>query len=178
MTASQSKPVFFKDTTDYRYDNVLADGRLLAEAHHAFLIRRPEEIAASYFALKPDMAIDDVGLGTWTSCTGRSPPPTHPGDRFRRPGPDRRRRCGPNCAEVDLPFREQMLRWERGARQEWRRSERWHRAVSDSEGFVTRESAYRESVATNATLAAYAEHHAPFYARLHALRLTLDADGA
>jgi len=45
--------VFLKDTTDYRYAEVLADRRFLAEARHAFLIRRPEEIAASYHALYP-----------------------------------------------------------------------------------------------------------------------------
>src|SRR5580704_5471019 len=33
--------VFLKDTTDRRHHAVLADRRLLAEARHAFLIRRP-----------------------------------------------------------------------------------------------------------------------------------------
>src|SRR5262249_20637493 len=41
---------------------VRADGRFLAEARHAFLIRRPEEIAASLFAMRPDMRIDEIGL--------------------------------------------------------------------------------------------------------------------
>ena len=40
--------VFLKETTDSRVrEVVLADRRFLAEARHAFLIRRPEEIAAS-----------------------------------------------------------------------------------------------------------------------------------
>ena len=38
--------VFLKDTTDYRHSEVLADRRFLAESRHAFLIRRPEDIAA------------------------------------------------------------------------------------------------------------------------------------
>src|SRR2546430_8527003 len=42
--------VFLKETTDSRVrDVVLADRRFLAEARHAFLIRRPEEIAASLY---------------------------------------------------------------------------------------------------------------------------------
>lgn len=45
--------VFVKDTTDYRHRDVLVDRRFLAEARHAFLIRRPEEIAASFYALHP-----------------------------------------------------------------------------------------------------------------------------
>ena len=54
--------VFLKDTTDHRHDDVLADRRFLTEARHAFLIRRPEEIAASYYALFPDMSINAIGL--------------------------------------------------------------------------------------------------------------------
>ena len=42
--------VFLKDTTDHRHDAVFADRRFLAEARHAFLIRRPEKIAASFRA--------------------------------------------------------------------------------------------------------------------------------
>jgi hypothetical protein len=47
------RDVFFKDTMDHQHDAVLADRPFLAEARHAFLIRRPEEIAASYYALFP-----------------------------------------------------------------------------------------------------------------------------
>ena len=54
--------VFLKDTTDHRHDDVLADRRFLAEARHAFLIRRPEKIAASFYALSPDMTINTIGL--------------------------------------------------------------------------------------------------------------------
>jgi hypothetical protein len=45
--------MFLKDTMDHQHNEVLADRRFLAEARHAFLIRRPEEIAASYYALFP-----------------------------------------------------------------------------------------------------------------------------
>jgi hypothetical protein len=41
------RDVFFKETMDHQHDKVLADRPFLAEARHAFLIRRPEEIAAS-----------------------------------------------------------------------------------------------------------------------------------
>ena len=46
--------VFLKDHPPAAYvRDVLADRRFLAEARHAFLIRRPEEIAASNYALWP-----------------------------------------------------------------------------------------------------------------------------
>ncbi|MGB6457817.1 MAG: hypothetical protein WBH47_25360 [Streptosporangiaceae bacterium] len=43
---------------------MLADRLFLAEARHAFLIRRPEEIAASSYALFPGMNINSIGLET------------------------------------------------------------------------------------------------------------------
>lgn len=55
-------PVFLKKTTDHRYPEVLADRRFLVMVHHVFLIRRPAEIVASYYALWPDMRIEEVGL--------------------------------------------------------------------------------------------------------------------
>src|SRR3954463_14421763 len=42
------RKVFLKETIEPRVlEAMLGDGRFLAEARHAFLIRRPEEIAAS-----------------------------------------------------------------------------------------------------------------------------------
>jgi hypothetical protein len=55
--------VFLKDHPPAAYvRDVLADRRFLAEARHAFLIRRPEQIAASNYALWPGMNITTIGL--------------------------------------------------------------------------------------------------------------------
>ena len=59
---TQDISVFLKDTTDHHLRDVLADRRFLAEARHAFLIRRPEEIAASVYALFPGMNINSIAL--------------------------------------------------------------------------------------------------------------------
>jgi hypothetical protein len=59
---AHDRDVFLKDTMDHQHDEVLADRPFLAEARHAFLIRRPEEIAASYYALFPPMTINAIGM--------------------------------------------------------------------------------------------------------------------
>ncbi len=56
------RDVFLKDTMDHQHDEVLADQRFLAGTRHAFLIRRPEEIAASYYALFLPMTINAIGM--------------------------------------------------------------------------------------------------------------------
>jgi hypothetical protein len=175
---ARHRRVFFKDTTDCRHVAVLAERRLLAEAHHAFLIRRPDEIAASYYALKPDMAVGELGIENMyelyqavTQAGGRTLV-IDSDDLVASPAGTLRA----YCAAASIPFRERMLRWESGARHEWQRSSRWHQVVSGSEGFVARRSAYRESVLTNATLAAYCAHHEPYYQLMHARR-TVPAGG-
>src|ERR1700710_1372220 len=56
-------PVFFKDTTDEQYPDVLADTAFLAEdAVHTFLIRSPRETIASYFKLNPAVRADQIGF--------------------------------------------------------------------------------------------------------------------
>jgi hypothetical protein len=59
---AHGRDVFLKDTMDHQHDEVLADRRFIGEARHAFLIRRPEEIAASYYALFPPMTINAIGM--------------------------------------------------------------------------------------------------------------------
>src|SRR5689334_10293472 len=59
---ARTRTVFFKDTTDQRYPEILADTAFLREARHTFLIRRPAEVASSFYALKPDMRVSDIGI--------------------------------------------------------------------------------------------------------------------
>jgi Sulfotransferase domain len=113
---AHDKSVFLKDTTDHRYDDVLADRRFLAEARHAFLIRRPDEIAASYYALFPDMNINAIGLEMMCelqdavrNAGGNPLAVIDSDDLVTRPGAT----MAAYCAAVGLPFIPRALSWER-----------------------------------------------------------------
>lgn len=176
--------VFLKETTDSRVrEVVLADRRFLAEARHAFLIRRPEEIAASYFAAVqtiksggapyPDMRVGDIGLETLHELhaavhdAGGRPVVIDSDDLVARPEAT----MAAYCAAVELPFIPQALTWEPGERPEWRRTARWHADVGATRGFQARERTYTHTVATSDEPARFAAHHLPFYEKLHAQRL-------
>ncbi len=58
----ETHDIFVKDHAPAYYPDMLADTRFLAAARHAFLIRRPEEIAASSYALSPSTNIESIGL--------------------------------------------------------------------------------------------------------------------
>lgn len=164
--------VFLKDTTDYRHREVLADRRFLAEGQHAFLIRRPAEIVASYYALFPNMSINAVGLQTLhelhaavRDAGGNSSVVIDSDDLVARPEAT----MAAYCAAVGLPFIPRALQWEPGERAEWRRSARWHSDVTASSGWeARRERGYPHTVENSAELARFAAHHQPFYEKLHA----------
>jgi sulfotransferase family protein len=167
--------VFLKDHPPTAYvRDVLADRRFLAEARHAFLIRRPEEIAASSYALYPEMRIHSIGLETL--CTvqaavrdagGKASVVIDSDDLVTRPEAT----MEAYCAAVGLPFLPWALTWAPGEQPEWSRSARWHADVSASSGFERREHAYQHTVENSPDLARFAAHHRPFYEQLYAQRL-------
>jgi len=170
----ETKDVFLKDTTDNRHPEVLANRRLLAEGRHAFLIRRPEEIAASYHALYPDMSINAIGLQTAHElyvavCDARGSPPVviDSDDLVARPEAT----MAAYCAAVGLPFLPGALEWEPGERPEWQRFARWHVDVGASSGFERHEHVYTDTVDNSDELARFAARHLPFYEQLYAARL-------
>jgi hypothetical protein len=168
--------VFLKETPpgDHHFRDVLADRRFLAEARHAFLIRRPEEIAASNYALHPGMSIGSIGLerlcqlqASVRDAGGDASVVIDSDDLVARPGAT----MAAYCAAVGLPFDSRALTWEPGERPEWRRSARWHMDVSASSGFERRERVYPHTVENSRDLARFAVHQRPFYERLYAQRL-------
>jgi hypothetical protein len=171
--------VFMKETTEPRVlELVLADERFLAEARHAFLIRRPEEIAASLYAMEPGMGIESVGLealhelhAAVRDAGGHPPVVIDSDDLVAQPAAT----LAAYCAAVGLPFVADALTWEPGARPEWQRSARWHADVSATSGFERRERTYAHTVETSAELARFAAHHRPFYEQLYSQRFEVAA---
>jgi hypothetical protein len=179
--------VFLKETTNRRvFDIVLTERRLLAEARHAFLIRHPGEIAASFYAVAgaireqdpryPEMRLESIGLETLYElyaavCEfgGHRPVVIDSDDLVARPEAT----MAAYCSAVELPFVPEALQWEPGERPEWRRTARWHADVTRSSGFEEREQRYAHTVETSDGLAGFAAHHLPFYERLHAQRLSV-----
>lgn len=167
--------VFLKETTDYRYPEVLADQDFLREVRHTFLIRRPAEIAASYYALQPTMTRKDIGLELMHElydtvvATGQRPLVLDSDDLVKHPAEI----MTAYWAEVGLEHRTEALSWQPGKREEWARSDRWHADVSRSSGFTKTAATYDVTVENNATLAEFAAHHEPYYQSLYAKRLTV-----
>jgi len=169
-------PVFVKDTTDYAYPDLLADDRLLHGVTNTFIIRDPAEAIASHHAMNPAVTRDDIGFERcWTmfravlDATGTAPVVVDDTDLLRRPA----ELVAAYCARVGLPFVPEALAWQPGARDEWRRTEAWHRGAEKSTGIQARSQEYGTTVRNDERLAGYDRYHRPFYEKLRAYRLSV-----
>lgn len=169
-------PVFFKDTTDFRYPGLLAHPKFLARAVHTFIVRHPAAAIASHFALNPALNRDEVGFA-WLAeiydavlaATGVPPVVVDSDDLVRDPA----RLIRAYCQAVGIPFIEGALSWDPGMRTEWQRTSKWHESTSKTGGFVARAEPDRSAIAGNAVLAGYLDYHLPFYERLREVAIQL-----
>ena len=174
---TSSRRVFVKETVNPPVLGiVVGDRRFLAEARHAFLIRRPEEIAASWFALEHDMRILDTGLRLLhdlfvavQNAGGHPPIVIDSEDLVANPAAT----MAAYCAEVELPFIGAALHWQPGLRSEWARSSRWHEDAATSSGFEAPARPDRHGLATHPEVVRFTERHTPLYEELCRYRLEI-----
>jgi Sulfotransferase domain len=143
------------------------DRAALAPLRHAFLIRDPAELLASYARVRATPTLDDLGLWQQAEIFDRfGGPVIDSHDLLDRPEAVLRALCG----ALGVPFSPHMLHWPAGPRDTdgvW--APYWYESVWRSTGF----SRYRPpDQALPAELAELAEQCQPYYDRLHAHRLT------
>jgi hypothetical protein len=174
---TSGRRIFLKETINPPVQqSVVDDQRFLAEARHAFLIRRPDEIAASWLVLEHDMRIFDTGLRLLhdlfvavQNAEGHPPVVIDPDDLVANPAAT----MAAYCAAVELPFIADALHWQPGHRPEWARSSRWHEDAAASSGFETPARPDRHGLATHPDVARFTERHTPFYEELRRYRLDI-----
>lgn len=178
LARAAQRRMFIKETTDYPYEPLLSDPRLYDRVTNTFLIRRPEDVVASYYSLKPEMERDEVGFDRLygifravMAATGEPPVVVDADDLMRDP----QAMVRAYCHRVGLDFMPEPLRWDSGDRPEWRPTQRWHRDVTASTGFVDHRRTYPVRPDNNAWLAEVASYHRPFYEEMYAFRLAAEA---
>jgi Sulfotransferase domain len=112
---------------------------------HAFLIRHPARVLASYAAKREDVTLDDIGfpqqeaLFNEAAATAGAPPPVVDADALL----DNPRRVLTHlCEALGIAFSERMLSWPAGPRDTdgiW--APHWYDAVNRSTGFSAAKSA-------------------------------------
>ena len=169
--------VFVKETMNERVlQAVLAHDRSLSELRHSFLIRRPEQIAASFLALEGNLRIEGSGVealhvlhSAVRRVNGHGPVVLDSDDLVSQPEAS----MAAYTSAVGLRFIPDALRWEAGHRPEWSKAARWHEDTSNSTGFERPTEPDRHGLESNEDVVHFAVRHRPFYDELRAHRLDI-----
>jgi Sulfotransferase domain len=142
------------------------DREALRGLRHAFLIRDPRQLLASYARVRSEPVLADLGMEQQVEIFRLlGGPVVDAGDVLRRPRPMLETLCG----TLGVPFDPAMLSWPAGQRPTdgvW--GKYWYDGVWRSTGF----GPYRESAADlPPSLAALARRCQPFYDEMYAHRI-------
>ncbi|MFB9237968.1 hypothetical protein ACFFWC_20810 [Plantactinospora siamensis] len=172
--AAAERPVFVKDTLEYRYDHLFEHPDDLRDLTHTFIVREPERTINSHRALKPDVSLGNIGYEhqwelfkhAWRVTGAR--PVVVTAERLLA---DPAGTVSAYCARVGLSYLPGALSWQPEDRPEFAKTRRWHLDAIASTGFVPAQKRFEVTVANDPLLRSYYEHHLPFYERLveHAL---------
>lgn len=163
------RPVFVKDTLEYRYQYLFDHPRELADIRHTFIVRHPAPTISSHYAMKPTVTCPEIGyehqyeLYSLVSEVAAEPPVVLSAERLLA---DPEQVVAAYCAAVGLPYLPQALRWEPQDRPEWRRTRQWHTTAAASSGFAAVPRHYEVTVENDERLRAFYDYHYPFYERL------------
>ncbi len=147
------------------------DREWMRTMHNVFLIRHPARVVASYARKRQQPAADDLGFRQqaelFAQCRVWGDTPLVVDSADIRADPARVLRA--LCEALELPWREEMLRWKPGGRPEdgvW--ASHWYDAVHRSSGFAGPEGPLPELEGSYADLARQAMD---YYAELSDFRL-------
>lgn len=146
---------------------------------HAFLIRDPAQVVASYLKSRETVTAEDIGLPQEVRlfdevCDrfGEAPPVIDAGEFLLDPEAHLRALC----SHFDIPFREGMLRWPAGPRESdgiW--APHWYAAVWNSTGFEPPQS---RDIQLEGEAARVADSTRPLYEKLYRHRLRVGEQAA
>jgi len=170
--APGSRPIWYqKHMTLHMLDDF--DRGWFAEVRHAFLIRDPRAVLASYASKRADVTLADIGFVQQrelfeevAELFGRPPPVVEAADVLANPG----RTLENLCAALGMSYLTSMLRWAPGRRASdgvW--APAWYQSVERSTGFATPGAEVAAPLAAH--LERLADQAQPHYEALWRLRL-------
>lgn len=167
---AQDRILYQKHMTHHLTPDVGLDW--IDELDNCFLIRDPRQVVRSYSAKREALGPEELGYHQQhrlferiRARTGRTPPVIDIEEVLQHPRPI----LEELCRRLELPFREEMLRWPAGRRASdgvW--ASHWYEAVERTTGFSPT-TAKRDALSSDQE--AIAEACSPFYEELSAYRI-------
>jgi hypothetical protein len=175
---SGSNNVFLKETVEYRYEILFRRTDLLRTFTHTFMVREPEKTINSHYAMNAHFSFGELGYGNLLDLY----------DMLEKEKigladvvdadellDDPSAVISNYCIRTGITYDPASLSWKAEDNQLWRRTQKWHEAVSTSTGFSAAVQQYSVTVQNHAGLRGYYDQSLPLYIKLKSLQLTTHA---
>lgn len=171
--------VFIKDTCEFAYPNAIGTEGYPVDAQHLFMLRDPEQVINSHYAMNPALTSEQVGYrhlhdlycAVKASCT-RSPIILDADELVLEPD----RVISAFCRKVGIEEKPEALHWQAGHRRIWQRTRHWHEDAAQSTSIKPRHKTYAVRVDNDLRLQAFYEDNLVAYRKLLSCKL-LDRSG-
>ncbi|MGV9293602.1 sulfotransferase-like domain-containing protein [Amycolatopsis sp. NPDC003676] len=171
LEISATRPVFFKDTTDFPIDRLDANPAFVRRCQHAAMIRNPRDTVRSHLVMQADATSRAMGFrNLWdiVATVRAAGMPMHlvDGDRMVR-GPEQEMTA--YCAAMGIPFVPGSLAFRKEPPPSWGTTGRWHAGASASTALGVA-SRTREELPAELQLVAerYERDQLPYHDRIRA----------
>jgi hypothetical protein len=171
--AATVQPVFFKDMCAHCYDQLEADNGFLQRLTNTFLIRDPGKAIASYYALNPDVTVEEIGLrqlcGIYEKALTMNNRPIvvdaddledDPGGIFKA-----------YCQAIGIVFLPDSLSWKSEHQEEWDIWKDWHTDAAQSTSIQKNMETFEVTVDNSDHLKAFYDQQKPYYEKMYDRRI-------
>lgn len=173
------KPVFFKDMCSHCFEPLVTDEAILKQINNTFLIRDPAKAIASYYAMNPDVTLEEIGLMQLSRVfekvadfNGEAPIVVDADDLEEDPDGIIRA----YCHRLGLPFIPEAMTWNQGHKAEWEIWKDWHQDAAQSTGIQKCMETFEVTIDNSDHLKGYFDRLKPFYDNMHAHRIQPEAE--
>jgi len=174
LTSSVDGQVFFKDMCAHCNTYLAQDDQLLKRLTNTFLIRDPAKTIASFYAMNPNVSLEEIGLEQLCEVfdrvseqAGEVPIVVDADDLEDDPHGTIRA----YCLRLGIPFLPEAMSWKAEHKEEWDIWKDWHKDAAESSGIVKNMEQFEVTVENSDHLRGYYDRLLPFYQRMYSCRI-------
>ena len=171
--AAAEQPVFFKDMCAHCYTELAADSLFLQRLTNTFLIRDPAKAIASYYAMNPDVTVEEIGLKQLhatheqVSSVDNRPIVVDADDLEDDPEGT----INAYCQALGIPFLREALSWESEHQEDWEIWKEWHSDATRSTGIQKNMETFDITIDNSNHLNRFYHNQWPCYRAMYAHRI-------